>query len=263
MNPPVVAGVGVHSGRRAQVRLHRDAGPLRFRTPSGTVPADVRRVVATDRCTVLGEGAARIATVEHLMAALRVAGFWSGVVVEVDAEELPILDGSAAAWSAAVTALGTPPPAPPAARPDGAWRWQEGAGTVTVHPGPERLDVAIAYAHPAIGTQTWSGGPERYPELLPARTFALAEDVAALRARGLLRGADEGSGILFTATGPHVPLRGADEPARHKALDALGDLALLGRPLAASVRVEHGSHRLHVHAMQHLLAALAPTPDPA
>lgn len=262
MTSPVV-GVGVHTGRPATVRLHRDAGPLRFRTLAGEVPADVRHVLATDRSTVLAQGAARVATVEHLLAALRVAGFWSGVVVELDAEELPILDGSAAAWAAAVATLGPPPPPPRPLRPGAAWRWQDGAGHVALEPGPERLEVAIDFAHAAIGRQSWAGGPERYPELLSARTFAVAEDVAALRARGLLRGAVEGSGILFTATGPHVALRGPDEPVRHKALDALGDLALLGRPLAATVRVVHGSHRLHVHAMQRLLADLAPAADPA
>jgi UDP-3-O-[3-hydroxymyristoyl] N-acetylglucosamine deacetylase len=240
--------------------LHRSEGPLRFRLAAGEVAADVAHVVGMDRCVVLGAGAVRVATVEHLLAALRVAGFWSGVVIELEGDELPILDGSAAPWREAVAHLGPPPPAPPALAPAAAWTWREGPFAFDLEPGPERLEVEIDFAHPAVGTQTWSGPPERYVDLLDARTFAFAADVAALRARGLLRGADEGSGILFAHEGPHVPLRSPDEPVRHKALDALGDLALLGRPLAGRVGIRHGSHRAHVTAMQRLLASL---PHPA
>jgi UDP-3-O-[3-hydroxymyristoyl] N-acetylglucosamine deacetylase len=236
------------------VRLHRADGPVRFRTAAGTVAAHVDQVVATDHCTVLGSGAVRVATVEHLLAALRVAGFWSGVVVEVDADELPILDGSAAPWVAAVAELGAPPAAPEPLRPIAPWRWSGGDASVAIDPGPERLEVDVAFPHPAIGTQRWSGGPDRYPEVLPARTFAFAEDLERLRAGGLLKGADAGSGILFGHDGPHVPLRFANEPVRHKALDALGDLALIGRSIAGTVRVQRGSHRAHVTAMRHLLA---------
>ncbi|MDF1524468.1 MAG: UDP-3-O-acyl-N-acetylglucosamine deacetylase, partial [Trueperaceae bacterium] len=84
MTSDPVTGVGIHSGRPVRVWLHRTPGALRFRTPAGEVPARVEAVVTTDRSTVLGAGAARVATVEHVLAALRVAGFWSGVVVELD-----------------------------------------------------------------------------------------------------------------------------------------------------------------------------------
>ncbi len=255
-----VVGVGVHSGRAARVVLHRTDGPLRFRTAAGEVAAHVDQVVATEHCTVLGAGAVRVATVEHLLAALRVAGFWSGVVVEVDGEELPILDGSAAPWCAAVSELDAPPPAPRPLRPTMPWRWAAGGTTVELGPGPERLEVVVDFAHPAVGAQGWVGTPERYAEVLPARTFAFADDLERLRGHGLLQGADEGSGILFGSDGPHVPLRFADEPARHKALDALGDFALIGRSIAGHVRVRRGSHHAHVTAMRHLLATLHP-PD--
>ncbi len=254
MSGTAVVGVGVHSGRRACVRLHRADGPLCFRTAAGTVAAHVDQVVATDHCTVLGAGAVRVATVEHLLAVLRVAGFWSGVVVEVDADELPILDGSAAPWLEVVAELGAPPPPPEPLRPDAPWRWEAGDAVVEVVPGPERLEVAVAFAHPSIGVQRWAGAPDGYPDVLSARTFAFAEDLERLRAEGLLQGADAGSGILFGHDGPHVPLRFENEPVRHKALDALGDFALLGRSIAGTVRVHRGSHRTHVTAMRHLLA---------
>ncbi len=254
MSGTAVTGVGVHSGRRARVRLYRADGPLRFRTAAGTVAAHVDQVVATDHCTVLGAGAVRVATVEHLMAALRVAGYWSGVVVEIDADELPILDGSAAPWRPIVAELGAPPPTPEPLRPSAPWRWEAGDAVVEIDPGPERLEVAVAFPHPAIGMQRWAGAPDQYADVLPARTFAFAEDLERLRAAGLLKGADTGSGILFGRDGPHVPLRFANEPVRHKALDALGDFALIGRSIAGTVRVHRGSHRTHVTAMRHLLA---------
>lgn len=262
MSGSATIGVGVHSGRRVRVRLFRADGPLRFHTAAGSVAAHVDHVVATDHCTVLGAGAVRVATVEHLLAALRVAGFWSGVVVEVDAEELPILDGSAAPWRPVVAELGVPPPPSEPLRPSAPWRWEGGDGLVEVEPGPERLEVSVAFAHPSIGVQGWAGAPDRYADVLSARTFAFADDLERLRVAGLLRGADAGSGILFGADGPHVPLRFANEPARHKALDALGDLALIGRPIAGRVRVHRGSHRIHITAMRHLLASHpSPTSD--
>jgi UDP-3-O-[3-hydroxymyristoyl] N-acetylglucosamine deacetylase len=135
---------------------------------------------------------------------------------------------------------------------------------VAIDPGPEHLEVDVAFDHPAIGAQRWEGAPDGYAEVLSARTFAFADALERLRAGGLLKGADAGSGILFGADGPHVPLRFANEPARHKALDALGDFALIGRSIAARVRVHRGSHRAHLTAMRHLLATTpSPTSDPA
>ena len=98
---------------------------------------------------------------------------------------------------------------------------------------------------------------------MSARTFAFAEDLERLRGGGLLQGADAGSGILFGPDGPHVPLRFANEPVRHKALDALGDFALIGRSIAGTVRVRRGSHRAHVTAMRHLLATPPRRPSDA
>ena len=258
-------GVGIHGGRRARVWLHREAGPLRFRAGGTTLAADLAHVVDTERCTVLGRNGARVAVVEHLLAACHALGYWSGLLVEVEGDELPILDGSAAPWSEALAALGAPPatPAPwPVAR---AVRWRSGAhagaSEVDIAPGEAQLDVSIDFAHPAIGRQRWRGGRDAFPTLLTARTFGFASELAALQARGLAEGARAGSGILFTDEGTSGPLRSPDEPVRHKALDALGDLALLGRPLAGRVRIHRGSHRAHVDAMRHFLATLPPRPE--
>ncbi len=244
-----VEGVGIHSGRRGRVRLHRDDGRLRFRLGRHEVPADADAVVSTKRCTALGADGACVATVEHLLAALRVAGFWTGVVVEVEGPELPILDGSAGPWRDAVAGLGEPPPTPVPWRPSAALHFRHGPTRVRLEPGAERLTASIAYAHRAIGAQRWSGAPECFDGLLDARTFATRGEVEALRAAGGLLGAAEGRGIVFDDDGPAAPLRWPDEPVRHKALDALGDLVLFGRPLAGDLSIERGSHAAHVAFM--------------
>lgn len=248
-----LVGVGIHGGRSARVHLHREPGPIRFRRAGTTVVARVENVVDTERCTVLGRDGVRIAVVEHLLAACHALGIWGDLLVEVDGDELPILDGSAAPWAAALAdwEAAPPPPAPwPVTVPQ---RWRDGATEIDVDPGAPSLAVSIAYEHPAIGTQRWSGTAADFPALLDARTFALAAELAALQARGLATGARPDSGILFGDEGPSTPLRAADEPVRHKAVDALGDLALLGRPLGGRVRIHRGSHRAHVAFMRHLL----------
>lgn len=251
---PTLSGVGIHGGRGARVRLHRSDGPVLFRVGRSYLPADLHHVVGTDRCTVLGSTGTRLAVVEHLLAACHALGFWAGVLVEVEGDELPILDGSAAPWAAALADLGPPPPTPSPWQVGAAVRYRDGDGAIDIEPGEPSLEVSIEFAHPTIGRQRWVGRPGTFDELLTARTFGFAGELAALRARGLIAGARVGSGILFTDDGVAGPLRSPDEPVRHKALDALGDLLLVGRPLAGRVRIHRGSHRLHVDAMRCFLA---------
>jgi len=258
-------GVGIHGGRRSRVWLHREPGPLRFRVGGASITADVANVVDTERCTVLGADGERLAVVEHLLAACHALGFWSGLLIEVAGDELPILDGSAIPWFEALAELGPPPPAPAPWPVSRAVRWRPGANAtaseVDIVPGEALLEVSIDFAHPAIGQQRWQGRRADYPDLLLARTFGFAHELAALQARGLAEGARPGSGILFTDEGTSGPLRTPDEPVRHKALDAIGDLALLGRPLGGRVRIHRGSHRAHVDAMRHFLATHPPLPQ--
>jgi UDP-3-O-[3-hydroxymyristoyl] N-acetylglucosamine deacetylase len=257
----VIAGVGIHSGTTSRVRLHCSEGPLRFRRGTTEIPAEVDRVASTNRCVVLAAGTARVATVEHLLAALISSGFWSGVLIEVEGDELPILDGSAGPWLEEIVGLGEPPAAPEPLTLTHPTRVALGASIAEAAPGPSGLDVNVEYAHPAIGRQRWAGGPDRWSELLHARTFGFLSELQALREAGLASGAGTGNAIVFDESGPLGPLRHVDEPVRHKALDLLGDLALLGRPLRATVRVSRGSHGLHVELMRHLLRD--PTPQEA
>src|SRR5690606_18199401 len=244
-------------GLSATVRLTRRDGGIAFRRGAVEIPATCAYVGSTDRTTVLVKDGAAVGLVEHLLAALRVAGFYGGVLIESDRDELPILDGSAQPWYELLTELGPPPPAPPPLAVARRIEVRHGAGRATAVPGPEWLDCAIDFAHPAIGAQAWRGGPGDYGQLLAARTFGLLAEAEYLKSRGLALGADLDRAIVFGDEGPLRPLRFPNEPVRHKALDALGDLALLGRPLAARVTIERGSHTLHHRLMSALCAATA------
>lgn len=256
----MISGYGLHSGAACKVWLHREPGGVRFKRGETVIPARLASVVATPRCTVLGAKGTRIALVEHLLAALHVRGWWADVLIEVTGEELPILDGSAAGWLDALEALGAPPSQPAGFSLNQPLIYQQNGTRIRAEPAPTSLSVEVAYDHPLIGKQQWTGAPRSYEQLLDARTFGFVAEVEALRAQGLATRAGLENVIVFSDTGSLNPLRYADEPVRHKALDALGDFFLLGQPLNAQLSVTRGSHHAHVGFMKQLLPLLTSTP---
>lgn len=248
-----ISGTAIHSGLNSTVTLFRDDGPIRFRRGTQTITAHIGNVIGAQRATSLGSDGASVHLVEHLLAALAVSGFYSGVVIETDHDELPILDGSAAPWLPAIRQLG-PPPAPPAPlAPGSVTEVRSGNAVMRITPGSAALSCSIDFSHPAIGAQRIDLEAGRWHELLDARTFGMLADWEALKSRGLALGASEQHAIVFGDVGPLRPLRHPDEPVRHKALDAVGDLALLARPLQAHVAVSRGSHALHHQAVRQLM----------
>lgn len=251
-----VRGHGIHGGRPCTTLLHRREGPVAFRRAGVEVRPRIERLAPGRRCTALGDDGVRVATVEHLLAALHIRGVWWGLLIEVDADELPILDGSAAPWDRALRELGAWPPPPRPVEVEAEVRDERG-GRARLEPGRRGLAVEIAFEHRAIGRQSWSGPPEAWPQLLRARTFGFERDRHALRAEGRALGASDASAIVFGDDADDVQLRFPDEPARHKALDALGDLYLLGRPFAGRLRVRRGGHELHQRLVSEASARLA------
>jgi UDP-3-O-[3-hydroxymyristoyl] N-acetylglucosamine deacetylase len=264
--PGECAGVGLHGGAFARLRLlpaDEDAGIAFVRHVDGRrieIPARPEAVVATARATILAQGGACAATVEHLLAALFGLGI-DNARAELDGPELPALDGSAAPWVELVRRAGIRAQRAPARvlRPARALERRDGERWIRAEPHAGfALEVAIDYPHPAVGRQELAiegFDPERFArEIAPARTFAFAEELADLRDAGLARGGSLDCAILVGPEGVANPegLRFPDELVRHKALDLYGDLALLGARLEARIRVERGGHRLH-HA---LVAAL-------
>lgn len=306
-----IAGVGLHSGAFARVRLHPAAGSdgisfVRSDLPgSPPIAARPSSVVSTVLSTAIGAGEASVSTIEHLMSALCGLGV-RACRIEVDSPELPLLDGSAAPWVRAIESAGVVP-----LRPDATVsaptpltapvRVEEGESWAIAIPARQlRLTVGIEFGgHAPIGRQWASWSPHDLPAIslrgaddaerardatmrlspsgaasraataretagrsfaaaiAPARTFALAEQVEALREAGLIRGGTlENALVCDTARWLNGPLRFSNEPARHKLLDLLGDLALLGGgPPAAHVVAWRASHELHVRLARAIEAA--------
>jgi UDP-3-O-[3-hydroxymyristoyl] N-acetylglucosamine deacetylase len=264
-----LTGTGVHSGAPVSIVLcpaDGDTG-LRFHISNGDadwieITADQQWVTGVTLCTVLGDGnGASVATVEHLLAALRGLGV-DNALIEIDSTEVPIMDGSAAPFVEAIDEVGlTELEAPrrflkvlkPVCVED------SGAlGELTPHNG-FRLDVEIDFETALIGTQKIEidvnpGSFRR--ELARARTFGFMKDVERLWAAGLALGASLentvaiGDDRIINREG----LRFSDEFVRHKALDAVGDLALAGAPILGAYRSRRGGHRLNALVLKALFA---------
>ena len=262
-------GTGVHSGAPVSVSLcpaDGDTG-IRFLLSNGhaestEIVADQRSVTGVTLCTVLGDGnGASIATVEHLLAALRGLGV-DNALIEIDSTEVPIMDGSAARFVEAIDEVGL-------AELEAPRRFLKvlkrvsvedaGAhGELSPHNG-FHLDVEIDFDTPLIGTQRieidLNPGSFRR-ELARARTFGFMKDVERLWAAGLALGAslDNTVAIGDDRIINREGLRYSDEFVRHKALDAVGDLALAGAPILGSYRTHRGGHRLNALVLKALFA---------
>lgn len=262
-------GIGVHSGAPVSVILHpaeADTGIRFVVTKRDKVVADIAARVENVKnltlCTVIGDdNGVTVGTVEHLLAALRGLSI-DNCVVEIDSKEVPIMDGSSAAFveaidEAGVRELSSPRKFIKVLKPI---RVQEGAcwGEIVPHSG-FHLDVEIDFDSPVIGKQRlayeMNPGVFRH-ELARARTFGFMSDVERLWKAGLALGANLtntvaiGEGRVMNREGLRDPL----EFVRHKMLDAVGDLTLSGHPLLGAFRSVRGGHRLNSLVLQALLA---------
>ena len=253
------AGVGAHTGVEVRVRLRpSDQGRVVFlRRDLGGLIIPVNPASAqASQCTVLSEGGVRVRTVEHLLAALLMTGVDS-LEVELDGEEIPILDGSAAPLLEILEQAGRRPLSSPrrflrVGRP---LLVADGRSSVAFEPASNfEVSYEIDYSHPLIGRQelTLELGPEVFrSQVAPARTFGFLKDAERLRAQGLALGSSLDNTLVLDDRGlVNPPLRFADEFVRHKILDLVGDLALLGAPLLGRVTARRAGHGLHLLAVQ-------------
>jgi UDP-3-O-[3-hydroxymyristoyl] N-acetylglucosamine deacetylase len=258
-------GVGLHTGAAVRLTLRpQPAGSgLRFRLAGGvTFPALAEFVVETRRATVLGSGEGRVSTVEHLLSALSAMGV-DNVAIDVDGPEIPVLDGSAAAFAEAIAKIGCVDQhaARPVLRVEDPLFFRDGDATLAVLPADGfRITFAVDFPAP-IGSQVLDivVEPDSFiREIAPARTFGYLRDVEALVAAGLARGGTLDNALVFGPDGPLTPLRWPNEVVRHKALDLIGDFALLGAWPQCQVVAFKSGHRLHAQAASALRAAYAP-----
>jgi UDP-3-O-[3-hydroxymyristoyl] N-acetylglucosamine deacetylase len=264
------SGVGLHSGLLTQVRvLPATAGEGRYfvRTDlpnSPKIPARVEAVVQTTLSTELAQGDARVRTVEHLLAALAGMGV-ENARIEIDGNEVPLLDGSAQVWVEAIAQAGIVPQESDSQGTTGSVQepiWvQQGDAFVAALPSPmTRFTYGIDFDVAAIGNQwhSWTPSQETFADAIaPARTFGLAHQIDQLRAAGLIKGGSLENALVCDHQGwLNPPLRFSNEPVRHKLLDLVGDLSLLGTFPQAHFLAYKASHNLHVQLAHQLTRKL-------
>jgi UDP-3-O-[3-hydroxymyristoyl] N-acetylglucosamine deacetylase len=256
-------GIGLHSGARVRATLQpRDAiGIVFIRTDiagSPEIAASLHHITRTTHATTLEQDGVTVSTTEHLLAALWALGI-TNCCVELNGPEVPILDGSAQGWCKLLQEAGNAPSSTLSASKRPIFALREpvavfaGQSSVLGLPHPEfRLSAAVEY------DTAWNSRQETdvvvnaasfVEELSPARTFTLQEWIEPLRAQGLIRGGSPENALILDANGTSAPLRFPDELARHKALDVVGDIALLfaenGGALQAHLVAIKAGHDLH------------------
>ena len=264
-----VSGIGLHTGRPVRARLSPAApgsGVVFWRgeqPDAAPIQARYDRVTGTLLATTLGGEGWQVATVEHLLAALLAEGL-DNVQVTIWGGEVPVLDGSAAPWIEALAVAGRQ--AQDAARRTlvvvqpvevsaSGGRWAR----LSPCAGALELSARIEFAHPDIGTQSLAvrleNGTFRH-ELAWARTFGFLAEVEQLRQAGLGRGGSLENAVVYGDEGVINPegLRGPDEAVRHKLLDMLGDLALIGLRLEGRLEAVRPGHALNLALVEKLLA---------
>ncbi len=260
-----IEGVGLHTAVRCHLRFlpaPADRGVVfrRVDLDNFEIEAHVRNVARVSYATSLMKQGVLLSTTEHVLAALYSCGI-DNVYVEVDALELPILDGSSKPFIDLLAKTGTRKQrrARKYLRVIKPLEFIDGPRRMGIYPCDAfRVNCFVDYDHPAVGRQEIEMNVTRETfsrELAPARTFGFMKDFAGLRAMGLIRGGSvENAIVLDEKCVLNGPLRFRDEFGRHKALDLIGDLALVGRPLQALVVAHKAGHALHTQLVTRLLA---------
>jgi UDP-3-O-[3-hydroxymyristoyl] N-acetylglucosamine deacetylase len=260
-----LTGIGLHSGHQTTVKIYpAPAGTGRVfvrtdLTDSPMIPALVESVHTTTLSTELKSGTASIRTVEHLLASLTALGV-QDAQIEIDGLEVPLLDGSAKLWVEAIQNAGLAREMTIGEPVTEAIWIHQGDQFVAAIPSPElRFTYGIDFDLKPIGNQwfSWQADQESFAEAVaPARTFGLAHQIEQLRLAGLIKGGSlENALVCDQDRWLNPPLRFANEPVRHKMLDLIGDLSLLGTLPRAHFIAYKASHDLHTKLAQQLRSA--------
>jgi len=259
------SGIGLHTAVRGRLRMNPappDTGIVFRRTDLDgfEIEAHGRNVARVSYATSLMKKGVWLSTTEHVLAAIYSCGI-DNIYVDVDALEIPILDGSARPFIDMLAHAGVH-------KLRRRRRFLKVLAPLEINEGDRRIGIYPAdslfiscfvdYAHPLVGQQQVSmevDGNSFTKMLASARTFCFYHEVDRLRAAGLARGGSLDNAIVLTKDGVmNGPLRLPDEFVRHKALDLIGDLALVGRPLLARVEAYKAGHALHTQLVSRLLA---------
>ena len=262
-------GIGLHSGRKVKLALRPapvDTGIVFRRidlNPPVAIKADPERVNDTRMATTLDKGQAKIATIEHLMSALSGLGI-DNCYVEVDGAEVPIMDGSGASFVFLIKAAGVE-------EQDAPRKFVRVKKSIEIHAGDKwaslepfngyKLSFAIDFGHPAIDAtaqfvEVDFDNHTYINDVAKARTFGFVNDLEMLRSYGLAQGGTLDNAVVMDDYHVLNPdgLRSNDEFAKHKLLDAMGDLYVLGHPLVAHYKAFKSGHDLNNKLLRKLLS---------
>lgn len=261
-----VSGVGLHHGVPVRLRLcpaPAGTGIVFRRTDLNhfAIPASWKHVARVSYATSLMRQGVLISTTEHLLSTLYSFGI-DNIFVDIDNLEVPILDGSGQPFvellqAAGIRQLRKKKKFLQIRRPVTV---EDGRKRISILPAGEfRLTCDVEFPHPLVGKQSieMSVTPHTYAtELSPARTFGFEKELDQMREMGLIRGASLDCAVCFTPDGVLNPsgLRFKDECVRHKALDLIGDLALLGKPLLGYVIAERAGHAMHAALVSRIMS---------
>jgi UDP-3-O-[3-hydroxymyristoyl] N-acetylglucosamine deacetylase len=257
------AGIGLHSGTKVSLTLKpapAGTGIVFRRVDLGIdIPASVAHVKSLHYATVLGHEGATVETVEHLLAALVSAGI-DNVIIELSQREVPIMDGSSAPFLYLIQEAGVK-------RLSAARRYLKVLRPVSVAHGDKHIAIypsdhfkvsyTISFDHPLLRHQSRTTRITEQSfadDIASARTFGFLKEVEWMRQQGLALGGSLENAIVIGDTGVLNALRFEDEFVRHKILDAVGDLALLGHPVLGHVVAHRAGHALHTTLASQLLA---------
>jgi UDP-3-O-[3-hydroxymyristoyl] N-acetylglucosamine deacetylase len=259
-------GVGLHTGHPVTLTLRPaapDTGLVFVRHEAGksvSVKASVCNLIPTELCTAISVNGTSIKTIEHVLSAL-VGLEVDNAYVEVDAPEVPVMDGSAAPFVRLIKAAGIIPQGrrQPFLKITKPIEVSDRGRRVRIEPAADsQITYTIHYNHPLIQTQTytfdWSASAfER--EIAEARTFGFLREVEMLWARGLAKGGTLDNTVVLSEQGVMngTGLRFQDEFVRHKVLDLIGDMALLGLPVIGHLRADRSGHALHTKLVETIL----------
>ena len=262
-----VSGIGLHSGKEVEV-VFKPAPPYSGISfvrvdlkEKPVVPADISKVIDAarrPRRTSIGIGEAEVHTVEHLMAAL--AGLEiDNLAIEISGDEIPGLDGSAVPFLNVLREAGVEEQNAERSyyRPKEPLWINENGSTILILPDSElKISYTLSYNHPLLDSQffSFSLNPDNFKqELAPSRTFCLENEVAVLKEQGLGKGADYTNTVVIGEMGVvKNKVRFKNECVRHKVLDLLGDLYLLGCPLRGHVIALKSGHSLNIKLLQRI-----------
>jgi UDP-3-O-[3-hydroxymyristoyl] N-acetylglucosamine deacetylase len=263
--PISFSGVGLHSGALVNLSVlpaPSDTGVVfeRIDLDNFRIPATVKNVAHVAYATTLMKRGVLISTIEHLLSSLYSFGI-DNAVVEIDNLEVPILDGSALEFVDAIRKAGL--------RQQSARRTflvvrrelhlEERGKTISVYPADSlQISYSIDFSHPMIGRQAFQfeASVENFAnDIAPARTFGFLHEVEELKKNGLVRGGSLDNAIVLTQSGIlNDVLRFKDEFVRHKILDSIGDLSLVGRPLVGRIVANKAGHALHTLLVSRILS---------